>query len=194
MAIASLLDALEHDAERDAREVVDAARAEAERIRAEAEARVAQRCGAALAAHESELRLAADAHRARARREARARVLNARSAFLERVFRAVSAELPNVLESAAQRDALQHLAREALQYFPSTPAVIRCSGALADRLTGVAASVAELRVVRDESVVAGVIVEAADASLTIDNTLAARLDWLRAALSVEITKRFEETS
>src|SRR5688572_12246412 len=104
MAIETLLDALGTDAERDAQHVTDAARAEAARICAEAEARVAQQCTAALALREAELRAFSDARRAAALRDARAKRLRARNEFLDRVFTSVMARLPGTLDEPTHAD------------------------------------------------------------------------------------------
>ncbi|MGH7696025.1 MAG: V-type ATP synthase subunit E [Gemmatimonadaceae bacterium] len=193
MAIESLLAALGEDAERAVREITERAFAEAQRIRADAETHVTRRCDTALAEREAELRAATDAQRAKARREARALVLHARNAFLDRVFGAVMPRLSGLLQAPACNDALRQLFLEAASYFSSTPAVVRCRPALVDRLNGVVQSHGA-SVAPDESVPEGIIVEAVDGSLAVDNTLIGRLRWLRPELSIEIVSRFEHAS
>ena len=190
MAIETLLEALGTEAERDAQHVTDAARAEAARIRAEAEARVAEQCNAALAAHEAELRASSDARRAVALRDARASRLRARDAFLDRVFSLVTARLPGTLDDPIHADAVTQLAREALQYVPGD-AVVRCRASLARRLKGAADALGSVRIVADDSVSEGVVVAAEDGSVTIDNTLDSRLRWLRPRLTIDLLARFE---
>lgn len=194
MATESLLATLGADTERAVRQIEEGALAEAQRIRTEADARVRRRCDAALATQEAELRTASDAQRATARRETRERILQVRNAFLERVFAAVTARLPSILESPSRAAALQRLVQEAVGYFPSTPAVVRCRRALADRLNGTGPLLGAVSVVPDESVPEGVVVEAVDGSLAVDNTLIGRLRWLRPALSIELVSRFESES
>jgi vacuolar-type H+-ATPase subunit E/Vma4 len=127
------------------------------------------------------------------RRETRERILQVRNAFLDRVFSAVTARLPSILEAPSRADALQRLVQEAVGYFPSTPAVVRCRRALADRLNGTGPTLG-VSVVPDESVPEGVVVAAVDGSLAVDNTLIGRLRWLRPALSIEVVSRFEAES
>jgi vacuolar-type H+-ATPase subunit E/Vma4 len=129
-----------------------------------------------------------------ARRQTRSRMLQARNAFLERVFAAAIARLPGILEAPARTSALHQLVQEAVDYFPSTPAAIRCRRALADRLNGLGPSLGTVSVVPDESVLEGVVVAAADGSLAVDNTLVGRLRWLRPMLSIELVSRFEGES
>ena len=190
MAIETLLEALGSEAERDAQQVTDAARTEAARIRAEADARVAEQCNAALAAHEAELRASTDARRAAALRDARASRLRARDAFLDRVFSLVTARLPGTLDDPIHEDAVTQLAREALQYVPGD-AVVRCRASLARTLNGAAAALGSARIVADDSVTEGVVVAAEDGSVTIDNTLDSRLRWLRPRLTIDLLARFE---
>jgi vacuolar-type H+-ATPase subunit E/Vma4 len=190
MAIETLLDALGTEAERDAQHVTDAARAEAARIRAEAEARLAQQCNAALALREAELRASSDARRAAALRDARAGRLRARDEFLDRVFTTVTARLPGTLDDPTHADALTRLAHEALQYVPGE-AVVRCRASLARSLNVPAAALGNARIVADDSVAEGVVVAAEDGSVTIDNTLESRLHWLRSRLAIDLLARFE---
>jgi vacuolar-type H+-ATPase subunit E/Vma4 len=194
MAVESLLDALGADADRDARQIVDAARAEAARICADADGRAARRCSEALASRAAELQLSSDARRARARRDARVQILRARETFLDRVFAAVEAELPGVLDAIERTRALEQLVREALDYFPSSRVIVRCRAALAERLSGMAESLGGLSIVPDESVAEGVIVEKDDRSAAVDNTLSARLRRLRPLLSIELLARIGTAS
>jgi vacuolar-type H+-ATPase subunit E/Vma4 len=190
MAIEPLLGALGQDAERDIREIAEAARVEAERIRAAAQARVAQRCANALQSREAELRSEGDAQRARALREARASMLRARDAFLERVFLAVTTELRGELRKPEREAALAKLVSEALD-FVSGEATIRCRADVAERLRRRVASLNGAKLVATEAIGEGVVVKADDGSVTIDNTLENRLQLLRPALSIEVLARFE---
>ena len=192
MALELFLDSLARDVEGDARDVLDAARAEAARILADANTRAARRCDEALAARDVELRAGMDSTRARARREARIATLRARDGFLERTFGAAEAELPGTLDAAPHADALARLVAEALDFFPGTPSVVRCRAGLADRVSALAASLGAVRASSDDSVPEGVIVEAEDGSATVNNTLVERLRRLRPMLSIEILARVSE--
>jgi vacuolar-type H+-ATPase subunit E/Vma4 len=193
MAIESLLEALGSEAARDVQQVTEAARAEAAQVRAAAEARVAQRQSAALAARESELRAAADARRATAMREARARRLQARDAFLERVFAAAASQLPGTLETPAHAAALLRLAHEALEFMPRD-AVVRCRPSLVSRFTASAVALGTARVVSDDSVREGVVVADNEGRVMIDNTLDHRLRWMRPLLAIELLARFGDAA
>ena len=194
MALDRLLDSLARDVEGEARQILDAARAEAARIRAEADAQAARRCAEAIATRETALRVQMDAHLARARRDARVATLVAREAFLDRTFEAVEAELPRALDAPEHADVLAQLASEALEFFPDTPAVVRCRAGLAERVREIAASLGAANVSRDDSVPEGVIVEAADASAAVHNTLIERLRRLRPLLAIELVARMESAS
>lgn len=190
MAIEPLLSALGEDAERDIREIAEAACAEADRIRVAAEAHVKQRCEAALQSREATLRSEGDAHRARALREARASMLRARDAFLERVFLAVTTQLRGELRKPERGVALAKLLSEALEYVAGD-ATICCRADVAERLRQRVGSLNGAKLVAAETVGEGVVVKADDGSVTIDNTLENRLRSLRPALSIEILARFE---
>jgi vacuolar-type H+-ATPase subunit E/Vma4 len=189
MALDLLLESLARDVEGDAREVLDAARAEAARIRAAAEARAGQRCAEALATREAALRASMDAERARARRDAHAGALRARARFLDRTFAAAAAELPRALDAPANTEALAMLVGETLEFFQGKPAVIRCRVGLADRVRQLVSSLGSVRVSPDDSVPEGVIVEAEDGSLMVNNTLIARMQRFQPMLSIELVAR-----
>ena len=93
MALQDLLASLERDATAEADALLEAARARAARIAADAAARTAQRRRETLEVKERELVAAAELAAAQARRTARARTLQARERAIERVFAAVTVGL-----------------------------------------------------------------------------------------------------
>lgn len=189
MSIEPLLAALGGDAEDDVRKIDAQAAVVAARVRAEAEAHVAQLCAAALQEHESELRSVMDGRRAHALRQSRAALLTARDAFLDRVFSAVEVKLPGVLLQPQNSAALALLVREALHYVPPG-ATVACRPELAACLDD--SALGDARLHSDPDIAEGVVVAAADDSVRIDNTLRNRLQWLRSELSIELVKLFEK--
>jgi vacuolar-type H+-ATPase subunit E/Vma4 len=188
MALDTLLESLAHDADNEVRAILETARAEAERIGGDAAALVEQRCEAAVAAREAELALQADAERAHAVREARARVLEARQRFLDRVFERVEAGLARAVTGPEGTAVVDALVREAAGFFPDAGLVARCPAALAPAVRAALAG-SSARVEIDESVAAGVVLEAGDGSMRVDNTLVQRVRRLRPALSIELLAR-----
>lgn len=183
MALDVLLQAIAEDGDAEARQILDAARAEADAIRAAADVRAAQRTTDACAAREAELRAELEAQGARTRNEARVQVLLARVRFLDRVFAETEARLPGILEGSAP-EALVSLCQEALEFFAPGAARIRCRGALSRKLTG--GALGDVAVVADDTVPEGVIVESIDGSSRVDNTLGARLRRRRPELSIAL--------
>lgn len=191
MALDVLLHAIAQNGESEARQIIEDARAEATAIRAAADARVQRRIADSGATREAELRAALDARRARARHEARVHVLRVRSQFMDRIFHAADAALPGILDQAAAHETLTTLCREALDFFPLGGARIRCRGTLARTIAEVLPRAA---IVVDDGVPEGVIVESNDGRARIDNTLAARLQRLRPALSIAITNTMSSSA
>ena len=184
MALDVLLQAIADDGASEARQIIDAARGEATAIRAAADARAQRRITDTCAAREEELRAGLDTRLARARTEARVRVLEARARFMDRIFHEAETALPGSLERSAAHETLATLCREALDFFPTGGARIRCRAALA-RL--IAVSVPGASVLVDDGVPEGVIVESIDGSCRIDNTLEGRLRRRRPELSIAIS-------
>jgi vacuolar-type H+-ATPase subunit E/Vma4 len=191
MALDVLLQAIADDGASEARRIVETARAEAAALRAAADARVERTIADTCAAREEELRAGLDARRARARTEARVRVLEARARFMDRVFRDAEAALPGCLERGGAHETLTMLCQEALDFFPTGGARIRCRAALARMI---AVSLPGAPVLVDDEIPEGVVVESVDGSCRIDNTLVARLRRRRAELSIAIISRMESSA
>ena len=193
MALDGLLDAIARDGDAESQRLLDAAKSEAARLRAAADARAERRCAEAVAAREAQLRAARDARRARALTKARAEVLRARDRFLHRVFHAAESRMPRFFDRPDAAAALQRLVAEALVYFPEGGARVRCRSGIAGPIAR-AGSLGTVRVIADDSVAEGVIVETPDGSARVDNTLAERLQRLRPSLSIELLGAMMETS
>jgi vacuolar-type H+-ATPase subunit E/Vma4 len=190
MALDVLLQVITEEGDAEARRLLEAARAEADAIRASADARTSQRIAEAYAAREAGLRQSLDAKRSRALTASRVRVLQARTCFIDQVLAAAEAELPGVLERSASVEPLTRLCAEALEYFPAGAARIRLRAALARRLSGNSWGAVEVGV--DDTVPEGVIVESLDGSVRVDNTLAARLHRRRPELAITLLRAASE--
>jgi vacuolar-type H+-ATPase subunit E/Vma4 len=189
MALDVLLEAIAEHGAAEARQILEAARAEADAIRTAADARTEQRCAAARATREAELRVELDTNRDRALRKARVEVLFRRARYLDTVFEAAEGELPGVLDRPGSEHLLERLSAEGLEYFPSGSARIRCRAGLAGR---VSAQMPLVPVIADDSIPEGIIVEAAEGWSHIDNTLPARLRRQRRALSIVLLAALQE--
>jgi vacuolar-type H+-ATPase subunit E/Vma4 len=128
----------------------------------------------------------------RARREARARELEARHALLGRILERARALIPEVAASAAYRAALPSHLEEALSYLEGSRPRIHCQAALAPAIQSAIARQSEAQVMIDETVAPGVVAEAADGSVVVDNTLAARLARIEKRLAIELLQRLTD--
>ena len=194
MALQDLLASLERDATAEADALLEAARARAASIAADAAARTAQRRRETLEVKERELVAAAELAAAQARRTARARTLQARERAIERVFAAVTAGLPDAAGSPAFLAALPARFAQARACVGETPGVVRSAPALVRALRKLAAGTEDLKVVADKAVATGFVLSAGDGSLDVDETLTARLARRRPQLAVDIAHALDEAA
>jgi vacuolar-type H+-ATPase subunit E/Vma4 len=194
MALDALLSALTQEADRAVEQILGSAREDAVRLRAEAEALVERRCADAIATREAELKASAEMERARAQRVTAVRVVQSRDACLDRVFNEAASALESALDAPGNAAAPAALATEALAFFSGVPVVVRCRTSLVGRVRAVLHAPGEASVMPDDTLAPGVIVEAVDGSVIVDNTVGARLRRLRPSLSIELMQRIEATS
>ncbi len=171
MALDALLRTLARDAgtRRDA--LLAAARAEAARLRAEADAQLAARRATLLAARERALSAELEEAVAIARDGARARLLAARDAALRRVQERAAAILGAEGTGPAFAPLVAALGRDALGYLEGCPAVVACDDASAAILAPVLAGNAGARREPAAGHGPGCTVTAADGRVTVDATL-----------------------
>ncbi len=186
MALVDLISRLEQDAEarvqaihREADEAVRALEAQAHRAATEESAR---RVGQRQAALEATLQR----ERSEARQRTRAEVLSARRALFERVLARAAALTPEVAASPAYLAVLPAHAEEALAYLEGLRPVLRCTPETAAHLAPLVHARADVTLAPADGLPPGVVAEAADGSVRVDNTLPARLRRLEARLIVEL--------
>jgi vacuolar-type H+-ATPase subunit E/Vma4 len=193
LALDQLITALEEDAEKQAHSELDQARVEAQRIATQARDQIVRRRAEFLVRMENDLREETEIELVEARRRSRSIVLGARQRLLDRVFTAAAARLPGLLEERAYRDALPDELRTALTYVGDDPATIACSPQLAGAIEALVAGRAGTTIRPDDEVGSGFKVLSADAYVTVDVTLDARLERLRPRLSLEVLRELEVT-
>jgi vacuolar-type H+-ATPase subunit E/Vma4 len=194
MALDALLAALTQEADRAVEQVLASAHEEAARLRAEAEEQLERRSADAVTAREAELKGSVEVERARAQRASAVRVVRAREACLDRLFGAAGQALERALDSPDYAAAPGALTSEALEFFAGVPVVVRCRTSLVDRVREMSESSRVSSVVPDDTLDHGVVVEAVDKSVIVDNTVGARLRRLRPALSIELLRRIGESA
>lgn len=193
MAIEALLAELEQAGADECERVLAEAAERAARIRAAAAEAVEREGAAWLAPRERALRVQAARETAAARRRARDAVLAARADVLARVLEAAREELTAAGESTAYRERLPAHVEEAIGFLGDAPAGVRCRPADAD-LVREALGARPATVHPDAAMPPGVIVEAADGSVTIDNTLPARLARALPGLAVDVAAALEPSA
>lgn len=192
---AALLEQLRRDARAASEQSIAAARAEASRLRNASDERLAQLRTAELAARARIHAAALDRARSDARTRTAREWLAARAEALDRVF--VAAHEALACRSGEPRflAAVAGIAHDALAYLPPGDASARCAASLAQAVRTVLESQASgrpgLRVIEDDAIATGVVLETADRSLVIDATFARRLTRERARLAIEVARQLE---
>jgi vacuolar-type H+-ATPase subunit E/Vma4 len=191
----ALLEQLRRDARAASEQRLAAARAETLQLRSASDERLAQLRIAELAARARTHAAALDRARSDARTRTAREWLVARAEALDQVFVAAHESL-----AARSRDprfvvAVAGIARDALPYLPPGDASARCATLLAPAVRSVLESQASgrpaLRVIEDDAVATGVVLETADRSLAIDATFARRLARERPRLAIEVARQLE---
>jgi len=183
--------AVEADGQTRIKTILQAAREQASRIRADAESLATGIQSDVL--REEELRLRREGNRriAAARAEARKREFDARNELLDRVFAAAREALPDALERPEARMQLVARVERALSHMPEGPVVVSCSSNLASVLATALADRNDVRVESDAKLAVGFRAVGGGGSLVVDATFANLLDLDRPAFAIEILRRLE---
>jgi vacuolar-type H+-ATPase subunit E/Vma4 len=96
--------------------------------------------------------------------------------------------VPEVAASASYAEALPSHLDEALSFLEGVRPRVKCPAAFIAMLQPAAARHEGVELVIDESVGPGIVAEAADGSVIVDNTLAARLARSEARLAIELLR------
>jgi vacuolar-type H+-ATPase subunit E/Vma4 len=163
-----------------------AARAEADRLLAEASAKVAGRVAAAVREREAALRRELSHELARERRVRRAATLERRDRLLARVFALTLARLPEVLDHPHYRNGLARDLAEAQAFLDGRDAVVRVPATLQAFIAQRLAARPGWTLAVDEAARTGPVIESRDGRLTLDLSLETRLRarWDRLAQQV----------
>ena len=127
-----------------------------------------------------------------ARREARGRVLEARRAQIARVLDLARSLVPDEATSTAYVDVLPAHLAEALSFLAGLRPRVRCQAAVAAVLQDTIDRHPGAALVIDESVGPGIVAEAADGSVIVDNTLAARLARAEPGLAIQLLRQLAD--
>ena len=191
MALADLVARLERDAAAEVQAIVARTDAEVEGVRAAAERAVAGKVAAELDRRRAARTVDRERALALARRNARAAELAEQHAFIARVLERARQLTIDAGANAEYLRALPLHLDEALSYVQGLQLRVRCQARTRDALSATLARTERVAVVLDESVGPGLVVEAADGSVIVDNTLKARLTRIEPALAVALLKELE---
>lgn len=189
MALSDLISRLEEEAQSQVQAIQREAEAEVRAMNAETDQAITD----ATARHFERERAGRQAllqrELALARRQARARELEACHAQLARILNRARALVPEIAGSTPYVDALPLHLEEALSFLEGLRPRVRCQAAFAPLLQATLARHDGAELVIDDSTGAGVAVEAADGSVVVDNTLAARLARAETRLAIELLRK-----
>lgn len=188
---ALLLAQLRREADATATARIDAAGAEASRMRTEAVEQVAQHRTARIAEREAAAVAALELASADAAQRVRHETLTARAAALDKVFSAAAERLPALDVHAGLGAVVSRAIADALACVPGDDAIVRCSRAVADAMGGslTALGVRAAQLTIDDSVAVGAIVTSADGRIVADVTFARRLERDRRGLAIVVARR-----
>jgi len=191
MSLDALIRTLTQQAEHTAVEQRERTASEVSRIVEEAKRVRNERWEAVRRDSEARYRNEARARLARAQRGARQRVQQARAAFLDGVFERVVAMLPSLATDARFVNMVPDLLQEGLQYVGDEVVTVMCPPVLGDIVKKASARFPNVSVVLDESAGVGVSLRTSQGTLTIDNTLEARLQRMKGELAIEVLHQFD---
>jgi vacuolar-type H+-ATPase subunit E/Vma4 len=186
MALVDLVSRLEQDTARDVRAIAEQADAEVAAIRAGTEREIAETGARDVDERRARRRALEQRELVVARRQAHAAELRARHAHLARILARAHALVPELASSDAYRRALPSHLEEALAYVEGLRPRVRCQAAFAELLAPLVARHEGAELVVDAAVGPGLVVEAADGSVVVDNTLEGRLSRIEDRLAVDL--------
>lgn len=192
MAVTELISRLEQEAQLRVEEVQNRAAAEVAAIEA-ATVDAAREATRSYLAQQRTRREAAHALAlASARRDARTRELEATHAAIARVLDRARQLLDEVAASAAYVAALPAHAEEALSFLEQLRPRVTCTSHVATLVRAAVDRHPGAALVIDESIAPGIIAEADDRSVVVDNTLRARLERREADLTSALARKLND--
>lgn len=194
MALSDLVSRLEQEAQSRVHAIQQDADAEVRAIEAATEQAVSRIAAHHIDRERAGRRAMQERELAVARREARGRELEARRAQLTRIFDLARSLASETAASPAYADVLPAHLGETLSFLEGLQPRVRCQAAVAAVLQDAIARDPGAALVIDESVGPGIVAEAADGSVVVDNTLVARLARVEPRLSIELLRKLADAS
>ena len=194
MALSDLVSRLEQEAQSRVHAIQQDADAEVRAIEAATEQAISRIAAHHIDRERAGRRAMQERELAVARREGRGRELEARRAQLTRIFALARSLASETAASPAYADVLPAHLRETLSFLEGLQPRVRCQAAVAAVLQDAIARDPGAALVIDESVGPGIVAEAADGSVVVDNTLVARLARVEPRLSIELLRKLGDAS
>lgn len=192
MGLSDLISRLEQEAQSRVRAIEQQVEAEVRAIEAATEQTIGTITARHLERQRAERQVVGQRQLALARRQARTRELEALHAQLARILERARALAPEIAGSAFYREALPSHLEEALSFLEGVRSRVRCQAAFAASLRPTIDRHGDTELVIDESVGPGVVAEATDGLVVVDNTLAARLARAEARLATELSRKLRD--
>lgn len=127
-----------------------------------------------------------------ARRAARGRELDARMSLVDRILARARARVADVVATDTYRRDLAARCTDALSYLEGVPVRVRCRPDDAAVVSSAVAGREHVTIQPEEGLSPGLIIESLDGSVTIDETLEARLSRLRERLAIELIAEVDD--
>lgn len=188
MGLSDLISRLEQEAHSQVRAIEQAADAEVRAMEAATERAVADTSARHLQHEHADREIVQQRELALARRQAHARELEAHHAQLARILERARALVPEVAASARYLEALPSHLEEAMPFLEGLRTRVRCQAAFAPTLQTTIARYEGAELVIDDTAAPGVVIEAADGSVMVDNTLTGRLARVEACVVIELLR------
>ena len=191
MALADLISRLEHEAQSRVETIQRDTAASVQAIETATEQAIAELTARRLELGHDERAVEQQRALARARRETQARELDARHAQIARIFSRARVLIPTIAQSVMYAAVLPAHCEEALSFLDGVRPLVRCQSAFAQVLEGTVRRHGAVLVI-NETVGPGVIAEAADGSVIVDNTLPARLARAEMRLAIVLARKLTD--
>ena len=192
MALADLISRLEHEAQERVRAIQEKADAEVRAIEQATDAAVAEIMSRQFARERDERDLVQQRELTMARRHSRAGELEAQHALIGRVLNRARTLLPEIGASPAYAGAVPSHLHEALSFLHGLHPRIRCQAAFAAILHAAIDRHEGAQLLIDESIGPGFVAEAADGSVVVDCTLAARFARAHSRFTMALARKLAD--
>lgn len=192
MALAELIARLEHEAQERVRAIQEEADAEVRAIEQATEKGIAEIMSRQFARERDERFVVQQRELTMARRQARGGEIEAQHAVIGRVLERARTLLPEIGASPAYAAVVPAHLHEALSFLQGLQPRVRCQAGFVAILHAAIDAHDGAQLVVDESVPPGFVAQAADGSVVVDDTLAARFARGKSRLTMALARKLAD--